>query len=256
MNLQIENRDCLDCGAQFRSRWMLEFPAFKPLRCDECCDLWRPAPDRPRIASQDGLPEAQEPELTRKVGVPARYVDSTFEQFETSTPSKAKALGAAKQWISNRLKRVREATTFVLCGPPGTGKTHLASCMAKTLYEAKIKVKMLKFSTMSRRLTEAAQKGEGQEELCVDYYSKIPVLILDEVRAGAFSKTMEGKMWDIFDNRWDLNLPTVLTTNLPPNGLHSVFPAPTLSRMSRNRVIATCDGNDFRPNDTDSQRLV
>lgn len=249
MDLHEETRDCLDCGKKYRSRWMAQFPAFKPLRCDECCDLWQPAPDRLRIASQTPQNGEDEPELTRKVGVPARYVKTTFEQFETSTPSKTAALFAVKKWTGARVEEIREATTLILCGPPGTGKTHLASCIARTIFEAGTKVKMLKFSMMSRRLTEAAQKGEGQEELCVDYYSKMPVLILDEVRAGAFSKTMEGKMWDIFDNRWDLELPTVLTTNLPPNGLQSVFPAPTLSRMSRNRVIATCDGNDFRPND-------
>jgi len=228
---------------------MLEFPSFKPLRCDECCGLWQPADERLKTASQSGLPEVLEPELTRKTGIPARYITATFDQLTPSTPQKARTLAEAKKWTAARVEEIREASTFILSGPPGTGKTHLASCIARTIYEAGTKVKMTKFSMLSRRLTQAAQKGEGQEELCIEYYSKFPVLFIDEVRPNAFSKTMEPKMWDIFDNRWDRELPTLLTTNLSPKDFETVFPAPVLSRMSRNRIIAVCDGQDFRKNE-------
>lgn len=234
---------------------MSQFPAFKPLRCDDCCDLWQPAPDRLRIASESGLTADPEPELTRKTGIPAHYVNATFEQFAATTPRKAQSLAEAKRWTGMRIEDIKEASTFILSGPPGTGKTHLASCMARMIFEAGTKVKMTKFSMLSRRLTEAAQKGEGQEELCIEYYSKFPVLFLDEVRPNAFSKTMEPKMWDIFDNRWDRELPTVITSNVKPSELSLIFPAPTLSRMSRNQVIAVCDGEDYRVKNNFTNRL-
>ena len=248
-----EEAECIDCHQTFTRRFGGGNPFPKPLRCNVCCDLWQPKPDRLNLASQTTKNGDCESELTRKTGIPTKYTEETFDSYQPRTASERNALADCRQWADDILENVREGSALVLSGPLGTGKTHLACCIAKKAHEAGVKVRFYKLSQIIRELAEAAQRGEGEEEKTIQRFAKLPLLVIDEVRPNVVTETMKSRVIDIFDARWDRGLPIVLTTNLlvskdlKRDELQLVVSDLSVSRMyGRGMTLCICDGPDYR----------
>ena len=148
-------------------------------------------------------------------GIPARFIDKTFETHQNKT---------SEAWIA--LQEPSESDqSWYLHGGFGTGKTGLAVAY---LYRSAVEgnksllfrrvpdiLTELRATYNQRRSRDESEEQETEADL-LDKYSTVGLLVLDDLGAEQLTGSgwVEDKLYQIIGARHDEELPTVFTSNL------------------------------------------
>jgi DNA replication protein DnaC len=106
-------------------------------------------------------------------------------------------------------------------GNNGTGKTHLAMCLAKD-------------GATYRRLPdifrEVRTNFENESET-LNYYGERKLLIIDEIGRQKFSDFELNLFFEIIDRRWNNVLPTTIITNLTTEEFTKLYNMAIIDRL-------------------------
>jgi len=139
-----------------------------------------------------------------------------FETFDTNVPG----LPANKQ--SNLLWAFEEAKAFaehprgwlLIKGGFGCGKTHLAAAIANTCVERGQPVLFKTAPDLLDHLRSTyAPSSATPFDATFEQVRSAPVLILDDLGTESSTPWAQEKLYQIFNHRYNLRLPTVITTN-------------------------------------------
>ena len=165
-------------------------------------ERWNSLPEEERnriIEEQRQKEEAEKREVLLASydakGIPPRFYGVSWDNWSANTEPKKKALEFVKSaWKTN----------LFLCGKSGTGKTHLAMCLAKE-------------GATYRRLPDIFREVRADfdsEQRAINHYGNVKLLIIDEVGRQKYSDFEKNLFFEIIDKRWNNILPTALITNL------------------------------------------
>ena len=111
---------------------------------------------------------------------------------------------------------------LVIIGPPGCGKTYFCVAIANRFLEKNNQV----FYTNSHRFIETITKtissGKNQYE-AINMISKKPILIIDDFGTACSSDWAKEVFFDLIDQRYNSQLPTIVTTNLNFSDINEIF---------------------------------
>jgi DNA replication protein DnaC len=176
-----------------------------------------PAEARQHAEEERRRKEAQEEREARIAaytarGVPPRYYDATWENWVVETPDQQKAIAAVKQaWVTN----------LFLCGSAGTGKTHLAMCLAKE-------------GGTYKRLPDIFREVRANfsaEQGIINRYGTVKLLIIDEVGRQNYSPFEMNLFFEIIDKRWNTMVPTTLISNMKEREFLAEYGKAVLDRL-------------------------
>lgn len=157
--------------------------------------------------------------------IPKRFWGRKLDDYEVGDKS-ARAVQEVGDYIANIHQHKEQGTGLTLVGPPGVGKTLLMSIIGMEAHDAGYSVMYLPIAVYLKWLlnmiqweqwatAETAWEKLRQDTLAVR--NKINFLLLDDV--GKEYKTDTGFAEHEFDFlvrlRYDLALPTIMTSNLP-----------------------------------------
>lgn len=162
---------------------------------------------------------------------------ATFDTFDAALPAQRSAVEACKAFVTTG------GDTPMLLGPPGTGKTHLASAMVNHLicergmsaaiHSAREIVKMLRAAWGKKHVDE--EESESQVLKSLGY---LRLLVIDEVGVGFGSESELVQLFDVIDLRYRLERPTVIVSNLPAGELKPAIGERAFDRLREGaRVI-------------------
>ena len=192
-------------------------------------------------------------ELCDRAGIPRRYLGKGFDDYRQSEDN-AEVIAMARWYV-------REYPTCGLYyyGGAGTGKTFLASIIAREIICAGRKVLFGDVPSLLKRIKERFDLENRVErddnitaQMIIDKYTEVPVLVLDDIGAGYVTAWNVGVLYEIINDRYNLGLRTIVTSNFDLEGLRrrlNVRGAEYESERIVSRLMEMCEEGYFGTHD-------
>lgn len=186
----------------------------------------------------------------RETGIPPRYWGACFATYQPKCESEKKHLAWVMDWC--HCAKQYQHGGFALIGPPGVGKTLMATCviasfLGKGYHENNLMY--VKARALFRRLksTWSPDREESEAEVLRSLRSK-GLLVVDEIDKNFSSPAERVLFHEIMDDRWDRGHPTIVIGNLMnEESLARVVGRAVMSRMlSGGGRVLIFEGEDKR----------
>lgn len=178
-------------------------------------------------------------EAKREAGISLRNIDVDFEHFKCELPEEFSAKQKAQNYADDVING--GSGCLIMVGNVGAGKTMLATAIAEKVLAAGKKCSFVKFSDLIREIKDSWRKdSQYSESDVIAHYSKVKLLILDEIGVQYGSDTEKMMIFEIIDGRYENVLPTVLISNLDFDGVRKCIGERVFDRLRHDggQVIA------------------
>ena len=198
--------------------------------------------------------------LVRAAGIPKRYSHCRLDNFELHEPGLEVPLSVAREWVDRWPDRTEHGLLFL--GPPGSGKTHLVTGIAREIASAKgARVVFREQRELLKDLQATFDGASGPSEADVlEPVLESEVLVLDDLGAGRTSAWARDVMHDVIAYRYNRKLPLVMTSNRPTGenegrdalgrddslSLRDRLGEALMSRIFEMCLVVPVDAKDFR----------
>lgn len=236
---QKVKRICLDCGEDFEA---INLGSATRLYCDGCSRKRAALEEADRLTKEAAIAQEKYRELIVQAKIPPKWRQTTFASSKPEL--NPLALKVAKRYAE---KFSSQSPSLVFYSPGnGTGKTHLAACIANhVLHEKRLPVLFKKARDLMLDIRRTfSDRGDMTEADILDRVLSMQLLVLDDVGVDPTSQWLQATYWTVFDRRLEWQLPVVVTTNKPfdaPAG--EVFLADRIGDGALSRLVELCQGN-------------
>lgn len=178
--------------------------------------------------------------ILERAHIPRRYAACTFDGF-TRRKGTEEALKAARVWADGF--DLEGECGLLLAGPYGSGKTHLLTAalrlaVERTLVEAQF--------VGAGDLVAQVRSGERLDWKPVERAIGAELLLLDDLGQEVGTEFTRDVVARVLFGRYEAARPTLMTSNLGPQGLGDLFGGAVVSRIREMAQVATLFATDYR----------
>ncbi len=148
----------------------------------------------------------------RAANIPKRFSKKTWDDYKTNNrhKTKVKAKKRSRKYCNKHEKIMERGISIVFKGPVGVGKTLLSCLILKEYSNLGYKVHYTKVTRLLEKLRPGGDENQSQ------HYNKlvsVDLLNINDFDRANRTDWVKEKILDIFDDRYDKELPTIITTN-------------------------------------------
>lgn len=245
----FEDAEC-EAHGTFRQRVLEMLPGMRAIRsrCPKCTE--EAAAESAAKAAQQKAAErmVRVERLTGQSGVPARFQDRVFGDYDPETKAAKMAYTVCKRYAEDFASQASRGRSLVLTGGPGTGKTHLACAIANHVIEHDLAtVRFITVSEMLRRIKETYRRDATiTESEVIAGFANCDLLIVDEIGVQVGSEHEKLLLFEVLNSRYQDLQPTILISNLSADELETFLGHRVMDRYRECGVVLAFDWQSFR----------
>lgn len=150
-----------------------------------------------------------------------RIQDYELENF-IITENNKKEVEIAKDFTQKCINK-NQKNGLIITGKSGTGKTHLATAILNKLTEKYMLVLMGRLILLLDVIKDTFKDFSSKEKDIIELYSKVDMLIIDDLGTERISSRALEKLYTIIENRNENKLPIIVTTRFDKESLLDRF---------------------------------
>ncbi len=161
----------------------------------------------------------------------------THKRLEDIDYSFNQSLDKDKITELGRLDFIAANENVIIIGPPGVGKSMIATGIGLNAVRAGYRVLFVNAKDLADRLYEKMQEGTLREVL--DDLNKVPLLIVDELSYIKMDRERESLFFQVIRQRYEKNS-LIITTNLPMGRWDELFTGRLAATAILDRLVHRC----------------
>lgn len=187
--------------------------------------------------------------LLERTEIPDRYRDCSFENYTPLNESQVRAV----MYASTMAKGYPVDRGLLIVGPPGSGKTHIATAALRVIVLNGHRGLFVEFGNLLKQIQKSYDKNSSTTEWQVlSAITEVPVLVLDEMGASRPTDWARDILYQVINARYNQRRLTVVTSNFtdePAVGDESLedrIGKPLRSRLYEMSKTVLLIGEDYR----------
>lgn len=177
--------------------------------------------------------------------VPKRYATKTVDNYEATKDWQIFAKKRLVEYCNNIDESVRLGRNIVILGGVGTGKTHLAIGILRSVIQNGGSGFFASVTDLVMDVRESWGKGNVKEVF--DLYTNCDLLVLDEIGVQTGTDNERQILFKVINDRYNEMRPTVLLSNLNAEGFKSFVGTRVFDRLKENDGISLIlNGESYR----------
>lgn len=168
--------------------------------------------------------------------IPPRFAEKRFDSFRRHTGGAIEPARAAEAYADDYPTVRRDGRCLILCGAPGTGKTHLACAILNRVFDQHgAEVRYMSFAAAVRSVKETYSPAATlTEQQAINALVAPDMLVLDEVGVQFGTEAEKIIGFEIINARYEALKPTIVVSNLAIANLETCLGERVLDRLREN----------------------
>lgn len=164
------------------------------------------------IKQEEEEKEKQTNKIFEDSGMPEPWRSRRLADWKVETEQRMDAFRKVSKYGNKIVERVYPGVLYI-SGDIGTGKTFLASCLARELHMEGVYARWTKVGDIIRELNDAHKSYKKREQEVIDKYVNARVLFIDDLGKERPTEWMIQQLYAIIDDRCENKRATVITSN-------------------------------------------
>jgi len=170
--------------------------------------------------------------MMNQAAIPPRFQSRTLETYRAELPEQQRALSVVVAYADGFEQAREQGQSLILCGLPGTGKTHLAIGVGHRVIAAGRTAVFTSAMNAIRRVRETYRKDSDETERnAIQSFAKPDLLILDEVGQQLGTDAEKVTLFDIINARYEAMRPMIVISNLDLKGISEYLGGRAFDRL-------------------------
>lgn len=179
----------------------------------------------------------------QRANISPRFTEKSLGNFKIENKNQEQVINGVYQFLA----QFESSTGMIFMGKPGTGKSHLATAIAKEVICKKGKSAMMTTAMKMLRQIKSSWKDESiSEETALRKFIQPDVLIIDEIGVQFGSDTERLYLTEIINDRYEWMKQTIVLTNLTMEELNVVLGERILDRFREGGQVLVFDWKSYR----------
>jgi DNA replication protein DnaC len=182
----------------------------------------------------------KESEDLKRRGIRGRMLDMTLDTYEITTNEQNAAFTKCAEYARDL------DGNLLLIGSVGTGKTHLGVAIARSNDRGEYTTLM----RMIRDIRRSYSKDEHvSEQGIIDKWASRRLLVIDEIGVQHATNAEQLLVYEVINDRYIQNLPTVLISNETVEGMTEILGERVMDRLAENGRVVAFTWDSYRRRD-------